>query len=84
MIQKTWARNYAIALGAFMALACGAPAKLPVEAGMGVAPILPKPRSSLIPLVNVVDAKGWRDGETPEPRDGLKVKAAGGRQSART
>jgi glucose/arabinose dehydrogenase len=58
-----------------MALACGAPAKLPVEAGMGVAPILPKPRSSLIPLVNVVDAKGWRDGETPEPRDGLKVNA---------
>jgi glucose/arabinose dehydrogenase len=56
-------------------LACGTPAKLPVEAGMGVSPELPRPEKSLIPLVNVVDAKGWRTGEKPEASAGLQVNA---------
>jgi glucose/arabinose dehydrogenase len=55
--------------------ACGSPAKLPLEAGMGVSPMLPKPEKSLIPLVNVVDAKGWREGEKPDPAPGLQVSA---------
>jgi glucose/arabinose dehydrogenase len=55
--------------------ACGSPASLPVEAGMGPVPQLPKPSTSLIPLVNVVDAKGWRTGEMPTPAEGLKVNA---------
>ena len=58
-----------------VAAACASPAKLPVKAGMGVAPVLPEPSTSFIPLVNVVDAKGWRDGETPGAREGLQVKA---------
>ena len=36
--------------------------------------MLPKPEKSLIPLVNVVDAKGWREGEKPDP---FWVKKAG-------
>jgi len=55
--------------------ACGSPAKLPLAAGMGVSPMLPKPEKSLIPLVNVVDAKGWREGEKPDPAPGLQVSA---------
>jgi glucose/arabinose dehydrogenase len=44
---------------------CGSPARLPVTAGMGVSPAIPKPSTSLIPLVNVVKAKGWVNGATP-------------------
>lgn len=54
---------------------CGLPARLPVEAGMGPSPQLPSPSKSLIPLVNVVDAKGWRDGDKPEAAKGLAVNA---------
>ncbi len=67
--------DVAVTLGAMLAIACGSPARLPVEAGMGPTPQLPKPSTSLIPLVNVVDAKGWRDGETPTTAEGLKVNA---------
>ena len=42
---------------------------------MGVSPQLPKPSTSPIPLVNVVDAKGWPQGETPEAAKGLQVSA---------
>lgn len=54
---------------------CGSPARLPVTAGMGVAPVLPPPKTALIPLVNVVDAKGWRTGEKPRAAKGLTVNA---------
>ena len=53
--------------------ACGSPARLPVTAGIGVAPVLPPPETSFIPLVNVVDAKGWRSGKEPRVADGLEV-----------
>ena len=55
--------------------ACGASANLPVEAGMGPAPALPQPDKSLIPLVNVVEAKGWRAEQKPKPANGLAVTA---------
>ena len=38
---------------ASVALACGAPARLPLSAGIGPHPELPAPRSSLIPLVKI-------------------------------
>ncbi|HZJ00580.1 MAG TPA: sorbosone dehydrogenase family protein [Gemmatimonadaceae bacterium] len=75
MNQQILAKSFAITASALMALACGAPAKLPVQAGMGVTPLLPKPQTSFIPLVNVVDAKGWRDSEAPDVREGLQVHA---------
>ena len=56
-----------------MVTACGSAARLPVTAGIGVAPVLPPPETSFIPLVNVVDAKGWRSGKEPRVADGLEV-----------
>ena len=55
--------------------ACGPPAQLPVEAGMGISPAIPPPKKSLIPLVNVVDAKGWRGEQKPTAATGLQVNA---------
>jgi glucose/arabinose dehydrogenase len=57
------------------ALGCGAPARLPVEAGTGSSPVLPKPSTSLIPLVNVVDAKGWPAGSAPIGAEETRVTA---------
>ena len=58
-----------------LASACSPPAHLPVRAGMGPAPVLPAPSESFIPLVNVVNAKGWRSGYHPDTPDELKVNA---------
>ncbi|HEY0131757.1 MAG TPA: sorbosone dehydrogenase family protein [Allosphingosinicella sp.] len=49
-------------------------ATLPVGAGIGPAPTLPKPAKSLLPTVNIAEATGWRGGE-PAPAPGLKVTA---------
>ena len=56
-------------------VACGASASLPVAAGTGPAPILPKPRESAIPTINVVTAKGWSGGATPVGAPGTRVVA---------
>lgn len=50
-------------------------ARLPVEAGMGPAPQLPRPRTTLIPTVLVAPATGWPAGRTPVPADGFQVNA---------
>jgi glucose/arabinose dehydrogenase len=68
-----------ISLGAAVVVGCGSPARLPITAGMGVNPILPKPKTSLIPLVNVVTASSWRNGATPKVEtNDLAVKAFAG------
>jgi glucose/arabinose dehydrogenase len=56
-------------------VACGSAAKYPVSAGIGPNPTLPKPDTSLIPLVNVVTASGWSETQAPTPADGLRVAA---------
>lgn len=53
--------------------ACAGTARLPVTAGIGAAPALPPPETSFIPLVNVVEAKGWRSGSEPKVAEGLEV-----------
>jgi glucose/arabinose dehydrogenase len=55
--------------------ACGRPARLPVTAGFGPTPSLPEPEKALIPLVNVVTARGWPEGEAPTPAPGTTVTA---------
>jgi glucose/arabinose dehydrogenase len=65
----------AAAVAVVAASACGAAARLPVSAGTGPAPTLPTPKTSLIPLVNVVDAKGWREDEKPVAAEGTTVTA---------
>jgi glucose/arabinose dehydrogenase len=41
----------------------------------GATPTLPEPSTSVIPLVNVVDAKGWPDGASPSAVPGTTVGA---------
>ena len=55
--------------------ACGSPAMLPLDAGIGPNPQLPPPEKALIPLVNVVDAKGWMKGGKPVAAPGTSVTA---------
>jgi glucose/arabinose dehydrogenase len=67
-----WAAVMAAALSA---AACGATARYPVTAGTGPMPVLPPPDNALIPLVNVVDAKGWPAGGKPASAPGTTVTA---------
>jgi len=68
-------RVLASALLAVWTLGCGGSAHLPVEAGIGPRPALPAPRTSLIPTVNVVTAKGWSADAAPTPAEGMTVTA---------
>lgn len=45
------------------------------KVGYGSDPVLPKPRPTVIPTVNIADATGWRGGEHPLAAKGLKVNA---------
>ena len=56
-------------------IGCGGSARLPVSAGIGPRPTLPSPDKSLIPTVNVVDAKGWPANATPVAAEGTTVNA---------
>ncbi|WP_426129388.1 PQQ-dependent sugar dehydrogenase [Pararhizobium sp. PWRC1-1] len=46
--------------------------------GYGTNPTLPKPRPTLIPTINIVEAKGWPGGALPKPAMGLTVNAFAG------
>jgi glucose/arabinose dehydrogenase len=61
-------------LGAASLAACGSPARLPVSATTGVDPVIPRPKESVIPVINVVSAKSWPAGNTPIAGDGLTVR----------
>ena len=64
-----------LCLAPLAVIACGSPAMLPVEAGIGPNPTLPPPEKTLIPLVNVVAAKGWMKGGKPVAAPGTFVTA---------
>jgi glucose/arabinose dehydrogenase len=65
-----------VLLAAIAAFAgCASSALLPVSAGIGPQPILPPPDTSVVPLVNVVTAKGWSDGDKPQAVEGTVVAA---------
>lgn len=59
----------------FALAACGEAAKLPISAGIGPNPVLPAPNKTLLPTVNVAEAKGWPAGMTPTPVAGTTVNA---------
>jgi glucose/arabinose dehydrogenase len=50
-------------------------AKLPRSAVTGPDPVLPPPRRSLLPTVDIAPAKGWPAGARPLPAAGLAVNA---------
>jgi glucose/arabinose dehydrogenase len=52
-----------------------ASSRLPVSAGTGPSPTLPPPNKTLIPVVNVVTAKGWPEGARPVAAEGTAVAA---------
>lgn len=49
--------------------------RLSITGGYGPDPVLPQPRTALIPTIKIAEAKGWPDGVTPKPAKGLKVNA---------
>jgi glucose/arabinose dehydrogenase len=55
------------------AAGCGTTARLTVADGTGMNPLLPTPRRSLLPTVNVVSAKGWTGEERPMTAEGTMV-----------
>jgi glucose/arabinose dehydrogenase len=57
------------------AISCGSSASLPVEAGIGPQPALPHPDTSLIPVINVVNAIGWPAEAAPTSAPGTAVNA---------
>ncbi|RDC52371.1 sorbosone dehydrogenase family protein [Acinetobacter sp. RIT592] len=54
---------------------CTMPSKSPITDSYGSQPHLPKPKSSLLPTVNIAPAKGWPEGKMPTTATGLKVQA---------
>src|SRR5204862_5002302 len=56
-------------------VSCGVPARIPVGAETGPRPAIPPPRTSIIPVMQVVKAKGWPGDEAPVPAHGLTVRA---------
>lgn len=64
--------------GAVFSVGCSmaAPAQAPaVPVGVGPAPVLPAPETSLIPTVNIAPALGWPPGQGPRAMAGLTVTA---------
>ncbi len=55
--------------------ACGDVATLPEQAGIGPHPKLPPPNPTLLPTVNIAEAKGWPADLKPRPAAGLAVSA---------
>ena len=54
-------------------IACGGRARLPVSAGVGEAPVIPAPRTSLIPTLQIAPARRWYGDARPTTRPGLEV-----------
>ncbi len=55
--------------------ACSDQARLPDGADIGTKPTLPDPKRTLLPTVNIAPAVRWREGQTPQPAQGLAVRA---------
>jgi glucose/arabinose dehydrogenase len=73
--SKAGTNAFACAMLLVSVVGCGARAKLTVIDGTGANPVLPPPNGSLIPLVNVVTAKGWPPDGAPTPAEGASVVA---------
>lgn len=71
-------RRVAFICFALTLTACSDMARLPVSAGTGPNPVLPPPRKSLIPTVNIAPAKGWLEGAGPHSATDTEVVAFAG------
>jgi glucose/arabinose dehydrogenase len=75
MMPRRVCRGALLAAALVSFAGCGATARLAVSDGIGPDPELPSPTRTLLPMINVVDAKGWSGGEAPVPAPGLSVVA---------
>jgi glucose/arabinose dehydrogenase len=67
--------RFAPLLLAAMLPACAETSRIPEKADVGPNPTLAEPVDSLIPTVNVAEAKGWQPGSKPTAAPGLQVNA---------
>ena len=75
-MQSRTVRHGVLLLAALFITGCGATAKLTIPQTTGPQPALAAPNSTLIPTINVVDAKGWPDhNATPIATTGSAVAA---------
>ena len=65
----------AVIAAAAVLAACGESATLPLAAGTGPKPVLPEPRPTLLPTLNIAPAIGWPAGELPQAAPGTTVAA---------
>jgi glucose/arabinose dehydrogenase len=75
VLFKAFAWSFLLIVTASAVAGCGATARLAVADGTGPKPILPAPRRSLLPTVNVVTAKGWTGDEKPTATQATTVAA---------
>jgi glucose/arabinose dehydrogenase len=74
LVQRGVLAVLAVLIVAAVGSGC-ASSRLPVSATTGPNPELPPPNKQLIPVVNVVTAKGWPAGATPVAAEGTAVNA---------
>lgn len=68
--------HLAVLAAAFSVLVgCADSSRLPKDADTGPRPTLAEPNRSALPTVHIAPARGWPDGATPTPAEGLAVKA---------
>jgi len=75
MLRSSIVERAIVLAGAAIICACASAAQLPVSAGFRSQPTLPPPEKSAIPLVKVVTARGWPDGQQPVAAEGTTVTA---------
>src|SRR5437588_7728507 len=74
-MRKTILYSFVVGSSALAAVSCGVPARIPVAAETGPHPLIPPPKTSLLPVMKIVKAEGWPGDETPIAADGLTVRA---------
>lgn len=75
-MESRTVRRASLLLSALLAAGCGATATLSIPETTGPHPALASKTTSLIPTINVVDAKGWPDrAATPTAASGTMVAA---------
>lgn len=73
--MKRQSRSCAVIASAIVAVACTTTAAMHGIEGYGPKPTLPEPDTSWIPVINVVKAVGWSEGERPAAITGTTVNA---------
>lgn len=67
--------NISVLSALVLLTACGEIAKQPISSGIGSNPLLPAPKTTLIPTIYIAPAIGWPDAATPVAAAGTHVTA---------